>query len=163
MFCIVPFLPKASRARSIVSMVKIEQLKKATKEAVKDIRELLPQLRDNASEHTCTLTELTNIVNDKKTVLMVVKDKTRIVGMATLYVQQKLGKRTGHIEDVVIHSDYRGQGLGEKIVQALISAAKKKKLSSINLTSRPERTAANKLYQKVGFELKKTNPYRMSL
>ncbi len=141
----------------------IGKLTRASAQACKDIEKLLAALRVNSKEYKAPLSDLRRIVGDKNVVMMVVKDKGHIVGMATLYMFTRLGKRVGLIEDVVVDAVYRGQGLGEKLMRALIAVARKGKLKSIALTSRPERIAANKLYQKVGFEIKKTNPYRMSL
>jgi ribosomal protein S18 acetylase RimI-like enzyme len=144
-------------------MVTISVLHEASNEAVRDINLLLKQLRSDKNEPDATLSELQEIVGDKNVVFVVVKDGERIVGMATLYMITKFGKRGGFIEDVVVDEVYRGQGLGEKVTQALIDAATAEKLGSIYLTSRPERVAANKLYQKLGFKQKETNVYKMTL
>jgi ribosomal protein S18 acetylase RimI-like enzyme len=140
----------------------IGQLKKVTAEAVSDINRLMKQLR--SGEKTLgTRSELRVILENKNVVMVVAKEGQRIVGVATLYIQQKIGKRTSHIEDVVVDEEFRGQGLGKKLIQTLISAAKTRKVGTIHLTSRPERTAANALYKKLGFKLKKTNPYSLHL
>ena len=144
-------------------MVEIIRLKEANEQAVADIGILLRQLRENPEEHKTSVEELRQIVEDKNVALLVAKDGERIIGMASLYIMTKLSKRTGGVEDVVVDSTYRGQGLGEKLMQAIIDTARAEHLKTLYLTSRPERTAANKLYQKLGFELKQTNPYRLKL
>lgn len=141
----------------------IVKLTRASKEAVADISKLLTQLRENPKEHKASLSDLRDITADKKAVLIVAKDGQKIVGMATLYIMQKFSKRTAHVEDVVVGSAYRGKGLGEKIMRAVIAAAQAKKVRTLHLTSRPVRVAANKLYQKLGFQSKETNVYRMKL
>lgn len=142
--------------------MKIGPLKKVTAEALSDINRLMEQLRGQEAV-LGTRTELRAIVENRNNVMIVVQDGHRVVGVATLYVLQKVGKRTGHVEDVVVDSDYRGQGIGKKLMKEVIAAAKTRKLSVLHLTSRTERVAANALYKKIGFKLKKTNPYSLAL
>jgi ribosomal protein S18 acetylase RimI-like enzyme len=144
-------------------MIEITRLKEANEQAVADIGLLLQQLRENPEEHHTSLEELRTIVEDNNIALLVVKDGERIVGMASLYMMTKFSKRTAEVEDVVVDSGYRGKGLGEKLMQAVIDTARAEHIKTLHLTSRPERVAGNKLYQKLGFELKKTNPYRLKL
>lgn len=143
--------------------VKIVQLKKADTAAVRDLNHLMTQLRKNSSECAGTLSELRNIVNSKNAVMIAAKDGKRIIGAATLYIIIKIGRKNGTIEDVVVDSAYRGRGIGKKVVQKIIRAARAKKLRALHLTSRPSRVAANKLYRKLGFKPKKTNPYVLYL
>ena len=139
----------------------ITPLTEASEKALADINKLLVQLRESPDEHDASHADLEAVVGDANAVLMTVQDEGRIVGMGTLYILQKLGKRVAHIEDVIVLDEYRGQGLGQKLVEAIIEAAKLKNIRTLSLTSRPARAAANKLYQKVGFTLKETNVYRM--
>lgn len=140
--------------------MKIGPLKKVSKEALADISSLIGQLR-GTEKKLGTLSELRAIVENKNTVMVVARDGQRIVGVATLYVLQKVGKRTGRIEDVVVDSEYRGKGIGKGLVKEVIRTAKKLKLAVVHLTSRPEKIAANALYKKLGFTIKKTNPYSL--
>jgi ribosomal protein S18 acetylase RimI-like enzyme len=64
------------------------------------------------------------------------------------------------IEDVVVDEKWRGQGIGEALTQAGIERAIQRGASSVDLTSRPTREAANQLYVKMGFQLRHTNLYR---
>src|SRR3989344_7253890 len=133
-------------------MVEIVRLKEVSEQAVADINKLLPQLRTDPSEYSASITELRSITEDNDVALVVALDSGKIVGMATLYIITKFSKRNGHVEDVVVDGEYRGQGLGEKIMQALINLARSEQVKTLHLTSRPERVAGNKLYQKLGFE-----------
>ena len=144
-------------------MIEITRLKEVSEQAVADIGILLQQLRENSEEHKTSAEELSAIVADNNIVFIVAKDGARIIGMASLYMMNKLSKRTGEVEDVVVDNAYRGQGLGEKLMQTVIDTARAEHLKTLHLTSRPERVAGNKLYQKLGFELKQTNPYRLKL
>lgn len=146
-------------------MVTVSILRTASKEVVRDLNELMRQLRKDSLIKTSqsSLAGLKAMLKDKNTVLVVAKDKKRIVGVSLLAIIKKIGKSIGSIEDVVVHESYRGQGLGEKMVRKIIAIAKSRKLLTLGLTSRPARVAANKLYQKVGFTQKETNVYRLKL
>lgn len=86
-----------------------------------------------------------------------------IVGMGSLLHNKKLTAKFGTIEDVVVNEGHRGQGIGRKITENLIENGKQMGLKYIELTSSPMRVEANELYKKLGFELRKTNAYRMDL
>ena len=91
-------------------------------------------------------------------------DAKRIVGCATLCVYESPTGRKASVEDVVVSSAYRGQGIGRTLLQHIIDFAGSK-LSPIDLhlTSNPSRVEANALYQALGFELRETNVYQLSL
>ena len=141
----------------------IKKLTRVSNEALKNINMLLVQLRDDLSGHKAKLANLRDMVKDKRIALIVVRDGKRIVGMATLYVLQKLGKRVARIEDVIIDTQYRGKGLGTKLIQVVIATARAQKAQSLQVNSRPVHVVGNKLYRKIGFRIKETNVYRMKL
>lgn len=143
--------------------VVIERLTEATPNALADINRLIDQLREDGGVSAGAIADLESIVGNKSCVMVVARDGEKIVGTATLYMFTKIGKRVAYVEDVVVDSAYRGQGLGEGLMCALIQAARSEGLHSLSLTSRPARAAANALYQKLGFELKETNAYRLRL
>lgn len=91
-------------------------------------------------------------------------DAKRIVGCATLCVYESPTGRKASVEDVVVLSSCRGQGIGHTLLQRIIDFAGGK-LSPIDLrlTSSPARVEANALYQALGFEQRETNVYKMSL
>ncbi len=146
-------------------MVEIEQLREVTEENVRELNELMRQLRKDGGIETsqASLAELQAMLGDKNTAVIVAKDGARIVGVALLAIIRKIGKSIGSVEDVVVHEEYRGQGLGEKIMKEVISVAKARELVTLGLTSRPVRVAGNNLYQKLGFTIKETNVYRLKL
>lgn len=141
----------------------ITTLKEASDGAVADISRLLAQLRENSDEHTTSRAELETIVGDPNAFLVIANDESRTIGMGTLYVLNKFSKKTAFVEDVVVDSGYRGQGLGEKIMQEILAIAKREAVRTVYLTSRPERVAAHKLYTKLGFQKKDTTVFRLAL
>jgi len=92
-----------------------------------------------------------------------VKKSGKIAGMAILRWHDLPVGKVGMAEDVVVAKEYRGKGHGEHLMKQIILFAKKKKMAYIDLTSRPERIAANGLYQKMGWERRETNVYRLVL
>ncbi len=147
-------------------MIEITELKEATQKAITDINVLLPQLRTHTNDETefeASLEELATLVGSDSAALVVAMDGTRIVGMATLYILPKFCKRVGIIEDVVVDSAYRGQHLGERIMNSLIEYARANGLKTLSLTSRPDRVAAHHLYEKLGFTKKETDVFRLTL
>lgn len=87
----------------------------------------------------------------------------QLIGMGSIYFEETLTGFKGYIEDVVVHPDHRGQGVGRRLMEGLLALAKKKKADWIDLTSAPKRKAANILYRKLGFKKRRTNVYRLVL
>lgn len=87
----------------------------------------------------------------------------RIFGCATLCVTEHPLGRKGWIEDVVVSSACRGQGLGRQLVEHIIDYARGMAPIELCLTSRPAREAANKLYKAIGFNPYQTNVYKLKL
>jgi ribosomal protein S18 acetylase RimI-like enzyme len=67
------------------------------------------------------------------------------------------------IEDVVVDETARGQGVAAALVQAALEGAEAVGARTVDLTSRPDREAANRLYLRMGFETRATNVYRRTL
>jgi len=144
-------------------MVDIKRITSTSQVALGDINALLLQLRHDASEKLGSMDELEAIVPNPNVIFVVAQDNQKTIGMGTVYLAQKFGKKTGFVEDVVVNEQYRGQGLGQKVMETLIGEANKAHASQLYLTSRPDRVAGNKLYQKLGFEQKETNVYLLKL
>ena len=82
-----------------------------------------------------------------------------IVGILSLTVYRVPTGIRSIIEDVVVDQKMRRRGIGEALVRRAIELAREAGASGVALTSNPQREAANQLYQAMGFELRKTNPY----
>lgn len=67
------------------------------------------------------------------------------------------------IEDVVVDDSARGHGVGEQLNRFAIELARGKGATTVDLTSRPSREAANRLYQRIGFKPRDTNVYRLEI
>lgn len=141
------------------NMAEVIQLTAADEKTTEEIATLLQQL----NEKTTSLGVLRSCIENINTELWTVKDEEKIVGMATLVLLSRTRGTSSRIEDVVVDESYRGKGLGVLLIQKIIERAKARGAYSLHLTSRPDRAAANKLYQKLGFELRETNVYQMKL
>lgn len=145
-------------------MVSIEPLESVSSDAVEAFNSLLKQLSTKPeSQASVSAEHLQRIVEASNSVLLVAADEGKIIGTATVIWNAKPTGVFAHVEDVVVDNGYRGQGIGEKLVRRLIEIARDEGVETIELTSRPVRVAANKLYQKIGFQLKDTNCYEMDL
>jgi ribosomal protein S18 acetylase RimI-like enzyme len=85
-----------------------------------------------------------------------------IIGLATLVLYRVPTGVRGYIEDTVVDEKRRGMRIGEALSQACLDYAEQAGAPQVMLTSNPGRQAANRLYQRMGFDLRKTNVYRYS-
>ena len=97
------------------------------------------------------------------TILYIARDPQRqdeIVGTLTLALYRIPTGLRAWIEDVVVDAGARGQGIGEALTRAALQRAQAEGAREVDLTSRPSREAANRLYQRLGFLKRETNSYR---
>lgn len=85
-----------------------------------------------------------------------------ILGMLSLVTFEIPTGIRAWIEDVVVDNEARGHGAGQALVEAALTHAEKLGARTVDLTSRPSREAANRLYQRCGFVQRETNVYRFN-
>lgn len=141
-------------------MIKVLELRRATPKSLKEINSLLPQL--SRTPNQLSISSLNSILRDKNTYLIVAKEGTQIIGMATLILTITPNGKRAKVEDVVVDEKYRGKGIGEKLSKKLIAIAKSKRVRRIELTTGQRRIAAHKLYEKIGFKKVDSDVYRIS-
>jgi ribosomal protein S18 acetylase RimI-like enzyme len=122
------------------------------------VRALIPQLSSSSPPPTPDV--LRQIVADPATTLLLAKEGDRVVGMLTLAIFKVPTGVRAWIEDVVVDDESRGAGVASALVQAALEHADAQGARTVDLTSRPEREAANRLYLRLGFERRETNVYR---
>jgi ribosomal protein S18 acetylase RimI-like enzyme len=83
-----------------------------------------------------------------------------IVGMLTLVLFQIPTGVRAWIEDVVVDTAAQGRGIGQALTTAAVGLANENGARTVDLTSRPSREAANRMYQKLGFCARETIVYR---
>ena len=106
-----------------------------------------------------------DVVKDDNCHAIVLENEVgEVIGFAALttFIVPTKG-RVGKIEDVVIREAFRGQGLGDRLLDELILIAKERNLANITLTSNPKRVVARNLYQKKGFILLETGVFLLKL
>lgn len=142
--------------------VKVEIATTLTPAIVDAVQRLVPQVsRSNPSPTTA---ELGDVVASPATDLFIaIADGGAIVGMATLVTFRIPTAMRAWIEDVVVDEAGRGKGVGTALTQAMVARARELGCRTVDLTSRPSREAANRLYQREGFEQRDTNVYRLTL
>jgi ribosomal protein S18 acetylase RimI-like enzyme len=95
--------------------------------------------------------------------LLALDDAGAIVGTLTLIVFPIPTGWRGWIEDVIVDEAASGQGIGRQLTEHALDLARDCGCTTVDLTSRPSREAANHLYKKIGFEPRETNVYRYDL
>jgi ribosomal protein S18 acetylase RimI-like enzyme len=141
-----------------MSEVRVAPVGVASDEILAACHRLIPQL--SSSSRPITLAELTGIVDGASTVLFAARRGTEIVGLLTLVVFRIPTAVRAWIEDVVVDESARGSGVGEALSRAALAEAVRRGAKTVELTSRPSREAANRLYQRIGFVRRDTNVYR---
>ena len=143
-------------------MVRVEELTEVDDELVDAMASLVPQL--SSSSPPPSRDHLEEIVRSEATHLLAALDEQgAILGAMTLVVFRIPTGVRAWIEDVVVDDDARGRGVGEALNRAALDLARARGARTVDLTSRPSREAANRLYQRIGFEQRDTNVYRFAL
>ena len=132
-----------------------------TSELQAAVAALLPQL--NPALAIPTNDELTAVLADPAVNLLLARDGRSIVGTATVVVFRTPAWAKARIEDVVVDEGARGRGVGESLVTRCIELAREHGARVIDLQSRQEREAANRLYLRMGFQARDSNLYRLVL
>ena len=122
---------------------------------------LVPQLSRSSPPPSRAVLE--RIVSNDATTLFVARGDSGIVGMLTLATFEIPTGVRALIEDVVVDEAARGSGVAATLVQAALERSAELGARTVDLTSRPDREAANRLYLRMGFEVRQTNVYRRTL
>jgi ribosomal protein S18 acetylase RimI-like enzyme len=141
--------------------VQVEIANEVTDELVANLNRLLPQLSTSAA--ALSESDVEALVMSPATVVFIARDGGSIVGSLTLVVFPIPTGLRAWIEDVVVDGAARGKGVGEAMTNAAIEESRRRGVRSIDLTTRPSREAANRLYARLGFKLRETNVYRFFL
>jgi ribosomal protein S18 acetylase RimI-like enzyme len=146
-----------------MSSVEVVEATEVTPELVAAFERLVPQL--SSSNPPPSPDELDAIVRSEASILLLAVDGDAgtILGTLTLvWFRIPTGVRAW-IEDVVVDEAARGRGVGEALNRSALDRARSLGARTVDLTSRPKREAANRLYQRIGFVPRDTNIYRFDL
>ena len=141
--------------------MEVYEAKEVTGELIEAFQRLVPQLSTTAK--LPGRQELQEIVDSPAVILFMVREEGKIVGSLSLIVFRVPSGVRAWIEDVIVDEAMRGHGIGEALTRHAIERARELGVKTVDLTSRPAREAANRLYVRVGFELRNTNAYRYKI
>ena len=138
----------------------VELIEESTPEVVEMMGNLIPQLSRSAAALTAEQTA--DFVAQPNVYLFGYRDDKdgKLKGMLSLATFVIPTGVRAWIEDVVVDEATRSQGAGQKLVEAAVAQAAKLGARTVDLTSRPSREAANRLYRRCGFVQRETNVYR---
>jgi ribosomal protein S18 acetylase RimI-like enzyme len=140
-----------------VSVV-VEEVTSSTPEVVAALNNLLPQLSSTAGDIDAPRVQA--IIDSGAAHLLIARDGDQIVGTLTLVIFAIPTGIRAWVEDVVVDSEFRGNGVGQLLTAAALERARRAGARTVELTSRSSRDAANRLYQRLGFAMRETNVYR---
>jgi ribosomal protein S18 acetylase RimI-like enzyme len=138
--------------------IQVEVIADVSDDDLTAVNRLIPQLSRSAPPLTGDA--LRQIVSWDGNYLLIARDGDRVVGMLTLVTFPIPTGLRAWIEDVVVDEAARGQGVGAALTEEAVRRARAAGARTVDLTSRPTRQAANRLYERLGFELRETNAYR---
>ncbi|HNR40630.1 MAG TPA: GNAT family N-acetyltransferase [Bacteroidales bacterium] len=141
--------------------MEIKEVKRFSLRVFNSVSRLLPQLSPDI--RPLTREHFRAIIRQKSVHLFTAENAGKIVGMLTLVIYRIPAGTRFWIEDVVVDNSERGKGYGKELTQFALDFAEHSGAETIELTSRPSRVAANKLYQTMGFRIRETNVYRYTL
>lgn len=142
--------------------MKISIVKRFSRRIFNAVNKLLPQL--DPDTELMTEDKFRSILRSGSTHFFIAETADKeISGMLSAVVYIIPAGTKFWIEDVVVDKAYRGKGIGKDLMLNAIEFAKSAGARSVDLTSRPSRVAANKLYQELGFIMRETNVYRYQL
>ncbi|WP_302968312.1 N-acetyltransferase [uncultured Varibaculum sp.] len=137
----------------------VELVEEFSEELLEAFSRLIPQL--SSSAQALNAQQIKEFCEQEGVYLLVFRsEEGKILGMLSLATFKIPTGKRAWIEDVVVDSAARGQGAGQALVEAAVRHAKKVGAKTLDLTSRPTREAANRLYRRCGFKQRQTNVYR---
>ncbi len=141
--------------------VDVQVLHEITAEVVEAFERLLPQLSTSAPPLDAQM--LSAIISAPASTVLLARTEGQIVGTLTLAMFPIPTGVRAWIEDVVVDESARGQRIGEALTLAAVRLAQEAGARTVDLTSRPSRAAAGRLYERLGFELRESRLYRYKI
>jgi GNAT superfamily N-acetyltransferase len=143
--------------------VLIEAVTEVTPELHAALARLFPQL--NANLPIPTMERLQRIVDDPAVTLLVAKEGNEVVGTSTVIVYSTPFWIKACLDEVVVDDSARGKGVGEALVKACLDIGRERGAEVAELQSGrgPQRAAAHRLYERMGFKIRETDVFRIDL
>lgn len=145
-----------------MQIAEVTDLSDVTRDLVDAFARLIPQL--SSSSPAPSEEFLRRIVASQASHLLVARDDDgTVVGSLTLAVFAIPTGIRAWIEDVVVDQDAGGKGIGTALNRHALQLAGELGAKTVDLTSRPSREVANRIYRGLGFVPRETNIYRYDL
>jgi ribosomal protein S18 acetylase RimI-like enzyme len=141
--------------------VSIEVVTDVTDEILSAFSRLLPQLSSTA--RPLDRDALSRVVSCETNTVLIARDGAAIVGSLTLVMFPLPTGLRAWVEDVVVDNAARGRGVGAALTAESVRLARAGGARTLDLTTRPSREAANRLYVREGFQLRESQVYRHPL
>jgi ribosomal protein S18 acetylase RimI-like enzyme len=141
--------------------IRVEVVREASQELVDAFSRLLPQLSSTAKPLDCEAID--RMVTCAANTVLVARTPDAIVGTLTLVLLPLPSGMRARVEDVVVDSAARGQGVAALLTQEALRVAREAGARTVDLTSRPDRVAANRLYERLGFQARQSTVYRFTI
>ncbi len=139
----------------------VEEATSVTDELMVAFEGLVPQLsRTSPVPSRGAVAEI--VASPATTLLLARAPEGAVVGSLTLVMFRIPTGVRAWIEDVVVDQSVRGRGIGEALGRDALRRAAAAGARTVDLTSRPSREVANRMYRRLGFEERETNVYRWS-
>jgi ribosomal protein S18 acetylase RimI-like enzyme len=138
--------------------VEVEAVRAADPEVVAAFGRLLPQLSGSAEPLDEAAVE--RIVRCEANTVLVARADGEIVGTLTLVMFPVASGLRARVEDVVVDAASRGHGIAARLTRHALRLAADAGARTVDLTSRPDRVAANRLYERLGFRARQSTVYR---
>ncbi len=136
----------------------VEVLEQVTDEAVEAFGQLIPQVSRSAKPLDAA--SLARLVSSPAVTVLIARGNRRIIGSLTLAMFPTPTGLRAWIEDVIVDESARGQGVGGLLTQKALQLARDAGARTVDLTTRPTRQAAGRLYEREGFQQRDTRVYR---
>jgi ribosomal protein S18 acetylase RimI-like enzyme len=148
------------RVRVDAVSVEVEVVRSVGDELVEAFGRLLPQL--SRSAEPLGAEALHALATWPGNHLLVARVDGLILGTLTLVTFPIPTGLRAWIEDVVVDEAARGHGVGAALTREAVRIAHAAGARTVDLTSRPSRAAANRLYERLGFEVRDSKVYRLA-
>ena len=81
-------------------------------------------------------------------------ENNKVIGFGSLIIKNNLWQEgnLGHIDELVVDTDFRGRGVGRQLLSQLIQLAKERKCRRVELDTAFHRKEAHRFYEQQGFE-----------
>ncbi|GCB44407.1 GNAT family N-acetyltransferase [Streptomyces sp. NL15-2K] len=141
--------------------IQVKTVREADQELVDAFGRMLPQLSSTA--RPLDLEALNRILACEANTLLLARAGGLAVGTLTLVMFPVPSGLRARIEDVVVDGAARGRGVAGLLIREALRLAGEAGARTVDLTSRPDREAANRVYERLGFRARASTVYRVAL